>query len=495
MLTVLPKSKDEVWVLADAAEAQALIDDLELFHIREDFEMKILPEQSVLEFHGPRVPVVLKGLGFEQALEPFSFGALSSFPSALFVYDPWAGDVGGRFLVPSAELAPFTEKLRGLEADLVELDKDALEVMRIEGGHPKLGVDTSEKTLLQELGPLGETMVSHTKGCYLGQETVARVHARGQVNRQLVGLLVEGEAVPELGTLIVHDESAVGEVKSAVHSPSLRKVVGLAFLRSALAEPGRTVYLKMDGDLVAATVAELPLYRVPGPKEQSRKLYQDGLEAFKNDNFEGAIGLFEKSLLMDPNFGDAVEAMGVSQERLGRIDEAVETMQMLADVDPNNPMSWTNLSRYLAQQGKIEEAEEAKGKALYLSWKRDAGEAAAKKKQEEDNAQARAQMEERLELFQQVLEIDPDDTVANFGMGKLLSDLERYEDAVDPLRNAVRVQPDYSAAYNLLGTALMRADRTEEARAAFEKGVEVATKKGDLMPKRDMQQKLERLSS
>ena len=74
-----------------------------------------------------------------------------------------------------------------------------LEMMRIEGGLPGFGKDMDERTLLPELGR--PEMVSHEKGCYLGQETVARVHSRGRVHRLLLGLEIEGDRVPEPGTL------------------------------------------------------------------------------------------------------------------------------------------------------------------------------------------------------------------------------------------------------------------------------------------------------
>ena len=98
-------------------------------------------------------------------------------------------------------------------------------------------------------------------------------------------------------------------------------------------------------------------------------------------------------------------------------------------MDPENPMAWTNLSRYYAQAGRIEDAEQAKGKALYLSWKQKAGEAKAVQQAEQDETERRAQLTARVELFEQVLDLDADDVVANFGLGKLYLDLGEFQKA------------------------------------------------------------------
>jgi tetratricopeptide (TPR) repeat protein len=214
------------------------------------------------------------------------------------------------------------------------------------------------------------------------------------------------------------------------------------------------------------------------------------MDRFRRDAFEEAITLFERATLMNPAHHAAMESIGVCQERLGRLDDAVETMTGLADMDPENSMVWTNLSRYYGKQGKIQEAEDAKGKALYLSWKKQAGEQAVKKQAEVDEAARKETLEKRIGLFEQVLELDPEDVVANFGLGKIHLDLGDFEAAVPRFREAIRRQGDYSMAYNHLGTSLLALDRREEAVKVFREGIAVAAKRGDLMPMRDMERKL-----
>jgi Flp pilus assembly protein TadD len=96
-------------------------------------------------------------------------------------------------------------------------------------------------------------------------------------------------------------------------------------------------------------------------------------------------------------------------------------------------------------------------------------------------------------LFRRVLELDPEDVVANFGLGKIYLDLERYEEAVPCFRRAVAGQRDYSAAFSHLGACLVRLHRTEEARDVLTVGIAAAARRGDLVPKADMTRLLEDL--
>jgi tetratricopeptide (TPR) repeat protein len=246
---------------------------------------------------------------------------------------------------------------------------------------------------------------------------------------------------------------------------------------------------------VAATVRSLPLYRAPGPREQAETLYGKGMNAFKGDRFEEALGFFERATLMNPGHYPAYESAGVCLERLGRLDEAIETMEGLTAMDPDNVMAWTNLSRYHAQQGRIDEAEKIKGHVTYLVMKKEMGKKASERQADEAEAVRRKRLEERIDLFRQVLALDTQDVVANFGLGKIYLDLERYAEAVPHFQRAVAGKANYSMAYNHLGTCLVKLGRSREAERTFRKGIEAATLKGDFIPKRDMERKLAELHS
>ncbi|MCC6930909.1 MAG: folate-binding protein YgfZ [Gemmatimonadaceae bacterium] len=133
----------------------------------------------------------------------------------------------------------------------------AVEVARIEAGRPEWGIEMDETTLAQEANMEALHAISFTKGCYTGQETVARVHFRGHVNRQLRGLRYDESQVPSRGAE-VRDSSgkAVGDVRSALVSPRLGGVA-IAMLRREV-EPGREVDVSYGSATIRARVVSLP---------------------------------------------------------------------------------------------------------------------------------------------------------------------------------------------------------------------------------------------
>lgn len=130
----------------------------------------------------------------------------------------------------------------------------ALEVLRIEAGRPAWGVDMTDDTLLHEAGLDLLDAVSYTKGCYTGQEVVARVHFRGHVNRLLRGLLLA--TPPDGEARVFAGDADVGDVRSRAVSPRLG-AIALAMVRRAV-EPGTVVTVRTASGDAPATVVALP---------------------------------------------------------------------------------------------------------------------------------------------------------------------------------------------------------------------------------------------
>ena len=108
---------------------------------------------------------------------------------------------------------------------------ETLEIARVEAGFPEFGRDITPDNLPQEIGRDREA-ISFTKGCYLGQETVARIDALGHVNRRLIGVKLLTDEVPASGAAIHVGEKEVGRVTSAVWSPKLSRPLAIAMLRT-----------------------------------------------------------------------------------------------------------------------------------------------------------------------------------------------------------------------------------------------------------------------
>ena len=137
------------------------------------------------------------------------------------------------------------------EAGAVEVTPEAAEIVRVEAGVPRFGAEMDAGTMPAEAA-IVEDAVSFTKGCYIGQETVARLHYKGKPNRHLRGLKLSGAATP--GAALRLGEKEVGTLGGAVVSPALGPI-GLAIVRRE-AEPGSELSVGEDG--VTAVVVALP---------------------------------------------------------------------------------------------------------------------------------------------------------------------------------------------------------------------------------------------
>jgi folate-binding protein YgfZ len=135
----------------------------------------------------------------------------------------------------------------------------AAEICRIEAGVPRYGAEIDDKTLPQETGRLNA--LSYTKGCYLGQEIVERIRARGHVNRKLVGLLFEGQQAVSPGAALSDEGQTVGSITSAAYSYGLRRTIALAMIRRESAEPGMFLSAAgSGGKSIEVEVTVLPFF-------------------------------------------------------------------------------------------------------------------------------------------------------------------------------------------------------------------------------------------
>jgi tRNA-modifying protein YgfZ len=232
-MRVLALAPDRLLVDCDAAGRAVLSHTFTTYSLGRDVRIADLTdERTMLSLIGPRARDRLEAAPPE-AEHSFVEGTLGLYVST---------DLGVDVIVDPARL----EVARELAPAVSE---DAAEGVRIESGRPRLGMDMGSNTIPQEAG-LNERAVSFTKGCYVGQETVARLHYRGKPNRHLRGL--ELSEPVEHGAPIVLGEKEVGTVGSACVSPRLGPIA-LALVRREAA-PGDSVVV--GG--VPATVVELP---------------------------------------------------------------------------------------------------------------------------------------------------------------------------------------------------------------------------------------------
>ena len=140
---------------------------------------------------------------------------------------------------------------------------DALEVLRVEAGVARYGVDATEANVVTEVVDEAEA-ISYTKGCYTGQEIIARIHWRGHVAKKLTGLILDRERGAPSDTRLrdCGDGREVGRITSTVFSPRLRRQVALAVVKYDYLRPGTELKVfNGDREVCAAHVSALPLVR------------------------------------------------------------------------------------------------------------------------------------------------------------------------------------------------------------------------------------------
>ncbi len=264
-LSLLP---DRVEMVAPAAARPALVDGLSRFAIADEvaFEDRAgragllgvtgpLADAVVARVLGGPVPplVVDGGADVEAAGAPATLfrRVRGSLPGWDLRWE--AADLGGGWdgLLAAAEAAGGGPAGRA-----------ALEMLRVEAGEPRLGVEVGADTLPQEAGVADH--VSFTKGCFLGQEPVARLQNRGHTNRGLAGLDLGDAPPPSPGAPVLDGDREVGVLGSAVRSPRLGRTLALALLRHESAAPGTPLRVGLPGGAsVPAVAAALP-FVAPG---------------------------------------------------------------------------------------------------------------------------------------------------------------------------------------------------------------------------------------
>lgn len=255
--------EDALLLLCEASCRARVAQTLERFIIADDVKVTDASgEVAVLGCYGPRSSEVLARAAGSPApeLAPHHHAEMTMGEAIVrVVATPFLGVPGFDVLVPAEAAAGVAERV--LEALTAVGGRPAghaaFEAVRVEAGTPWYGLDFDENTLPQEAG-LEATAISFAKGCYIGQETVARIHFRGHVNRRLTGLCLQGEALPARGSRVRRGEADVGWVTSAVRSPAHGRPVALAMLRREAAEPGTSLTVEADGTRLTAEVVPLP---------------------------------------------------------------------------------------------------------------------------------------------------------------------------------------------------------------------------------------------
>ena len=219
---------------------------------------------GLLLISGPKAPhVVQSAFGVDvMDLKPVDFvTAQIGGHHALVLRTEETGEVDIEVLLPTDSLlTAWTSAMQaGDKFDMRAIGSHAREALRMEAGIPKAGLDLNEEIVPPEANLEGKAF-SLNKGCYPGQEVVARMDTYGNVRRKLVGLVLKDSAVPPHGAKLYSGDREVGWISSAIRSPQLNKVVAFGFPLRDFSKPATELTVEFGGGRCPATIQPLPFY-------------------------------------------------------------------------------------------------------------------------------------------------------------------------------------------------------------------------------------------
>jgi folate-binding protein YgfZ len=239
---------------------------LEKYIIADDVQVvDVTPHYGLLSVQGPKAAHVVSSLGLGLGLpeQDMSFARID---------DPTLGEVycmnlargrlpGCDLFVPLLALEMAGEKLlaaiKGIGGRMCGWQ--ALEMIRIEAGLPRFGADMDESNLPAETG-IEARAISYTKGCYIGQEVIARIRTYGQVARNLCGLRLRDDLMelPKKGDKLFHGDKEVGYITSALASSAFKANIALGYVRRERNQPGTELTLRTASGESAVKIVPLP---------------------------------------------------------------------------------------------------------------------------------------------------------------------------------------------------------------------------------------------
>jgi folate-binding protein YgfZ len=243
-MRVLRLEDGDIWLDLEPGPAGGVLEHLRTYSIGREVEIEDVSERwALVSLIGPRAAELsgFEGLGPEHAQRFRDWEGTEVLAVAT--------DLGLDLIADSGASTRLLELLAAAEA--VEVSEPAAEIVRVETGRPRFGLDMGVEAMPAEAG-ITERAVNFEKGCYIGQEPVARLHYRGKPNRRLRGLRLSGGA--EHGDPLRLGEKEVGTVGTACLSPALGSIA-LAIVRREADEGDR---LAVGDGGVTAEVVELP---------------------------------------------------------------------------------------------------------------------------------------------------------------------------------------------------------------------------------------------
>lgn len=430
---LLKKNSDKFFILTENIEET--LERIERYHISEDFEVEVKEKEIFLALNT----------------------ALDGFKGSYFYED---------------NIICFDEP----DVEMIDIDQ-----LHILSGVPRINKEAAVGELINNTF-FNELSIDYSKGCFPGQETVAKIHTRRGAAIKPVLLIANTDFDISCEKLTIGGKKA-GMIKSFFTT------LDKTFIYGAVVREYQVDRLKVQLDQGEAIVYYYP-YIAISKEDRAQELYDHAIALFHAEKNNEAIKYFKKAIALNPSFEDAYESLGVLYGRLEEYQKAIELMEKLHEINSKCMMAYTNLSLFHMKLGNIEIAEKYKGDATLLNFELLGDEAEVKKQKEEAIALEEAELKRKEGMFKQVLEIDPEDAMANNGMGEIALKKQDFKEAESFFKLAIEHDKKYSVAYLGLAKSLYQQGKQEELVETLKLGIAMASKNGDLMPANEMQSML-----
>lgn len=336
--------------------------------------------------------------------------------------------------------------------------------------HGLFPIDFDHPPLLTETF-YSERALSQDKGCYPGQETVAKILSRKGAG--LYPAFLESNS----SELIVLEESFGKIIYTVKHNNFINYFVLLnRSYRIHNAE------YNISGANEEKVILRCKLYPLVFFSENDRlqEFYYESLEYYNNNNdFKASERNLNLIIEHFPDFSEAYESLGVLLSKESRFLEAIELMKKLVLLKPNDVMPYTNLSLFYMKIGEIKTAEDYKAEATLRTFDQFGQISRDKKKLENKNQQQKIEKENSKRMFLEVLEIDPEDSIALYGLGEIHFFFKEYINSLNYIQSLLTFDPDHIKGNLLLAKILIEQNKIPEALFILNSKKIIAATKGE----------------
>ncbi len=365
--------------------------------------------------------------------------------------------------------------------NLIELDVNSWRNLQLEWGQPRFKEDFDSSFNLLETS-LDFTYANYNKGCFPGQEFLNRIKTHNAVNQALFGLIFTDDISVQTNlknlAIIVNDKE-IGKIINLTTSSLLAKPVAIVILNKEFRIHGKPIIFTLNspdlGAKYTGSITRLPFVTetiTDKSIQLSSLAMKEYLSANSSELIDKVTDKLIKALYLYPQNEDAMEALAVISEKNNKLDEAIKVIKDLIELNPNSIMAHTNLSIFYMQKGLIDKAEEEKAISTTLRM--------TQAVKDINLPQDFKEITRRLDMFKEVLAIDPNDAFANFEAGTCLYEMDKFSESIPYFQNNLKNKPNNIEAYLKLAKIYVKLNQPSQAQECIEKGIILANQKNEI---------------